>query len=208
MRSFLPFAALLGVALLLGCQDVGTGPDGLVPQFDKPVPGSSHEHGGGGDDDQGTFAVTFSQDVIGDGVLLGPHGGKNGLQQEHNVPVDLPLSLSFQDKVIGNGATCFGTQDIASGMQVSQVTPSNTEDAVIRFFFDAKGTDGTDVNYGLTVLGKFQSGAPWPPTTATTGSNTITGKTFVLAHSNGPGNKVACTGEGKIGFSLTVTRTS
>ena len=35
MRRFLPFAALLGVALVLGCQDVGTGPDGLVPQFDK-----------------------------------------------------------------------------------------------------------------------------------------------------------------------------
>ena len=35
MRRFLPFAALVGVALVLGCQDVGTGPDGLVPQFDK-----------------------------------------------------------------------------------------------------------------------------------------------------------------------------
>ena len=35
MRPFLPFTALLGVALVLGCQDVGTGPDGLVPQFDK-----------------------------------------------------------------------------------------------------------------------------------------------------------------------------
>ena len=35
MRRFFPFAALLGVALVLGCQDVGTGPDGLVPQFAK-----------------------------------------------------------------------------------------------------------------------------------------------------------------------------
>ena len=33
MRRFLPLAALVGVALVLGCQDVGTGPDGLVPQF-------------------------------------------------------------------------------------------------------------------------------------------------------------------------------
>ena len=30
MRRFFPFAALLGVALVLGCQDVGTGPDGLL----------------------------------------------------------------------------------------------------------------------------------------------------------------------------------
>ena len=34
MRRFLPFAALLGVALVLGCQDLApVGPDGLVPQF-------------------------------------------------------------------------------------------------------------------------------------------------------------------------------
>ncbi len=39
MRRFLPFAALLGVALVLGCQDVGTGPVGPDgPQF----------HGGAG----------------------------------------------------------------------------------------------------------------------------------------------------------------
>ncbi len=31
MRRFLPFAALLGVALVLGCQDVGTAP--TAPQF-------------------------------------------------------------------------------------------------------------------------------------------------------------------------------
>ena len=45
MRRFLPLAALLGVALVLGCQDLGSGgvgPHG--PQFDKrstgpcPVP--------------------------------------------------------------------------------------------------------------------------------------------------------------------------
>ena len=53
MRPFFPFAALLGVALVLGCQDVGTGPDGLVPQFDKAVedndnctpPRDGHCHG-------------------------------------------------------------------------------------------------------------------------------------------------------------------
>ena len=36
MRSFLPFATLLGTAFLLGCQDVGSGPVGPDgPQFDK-----------------------------------------------------------------------------------------------------------------------------------------------------------------------------
>ena len=71
MRRFLPFAALLGVAILLGCQDIGTGPDGLVPQFNKPssiseidcialgkVFENGHCHGGGGGDpvvDPGTL---------------------------------------------------------------------------------------------------------------------------------------------------------
>ncbi len=48
MRSFLPFAALLGVALVLGCQDVGTGvvaSEGLVPQFHH---GKGHDDRGGG----------------------------------------------------------------------------------------------------------------------------------------------------------------
>ena len=38
MRRFFPFAALLGVVLVLGCQDLGTGAveaDGLEPQFAK-----------------------------------------------------------------------------------------------------------------------------------------------------------------------------
>ena len=38
MRRFLPLAALLGVAFVLGCQDQGSGvvgPDGLSPQFAK-----------------------------------------------------------------------------------------------------------------------------------------------------------------------------
>jgi len=93
-------------------------------------------------------------------------------------------------------------------MQVSQETPSNTDDAIIRFFFDAKGTKGnTNVKYVLTVLAEFGEG-DWPPAPADV--ITITGTSFVLAHVNGPGKKVACTGEGnlvddKFDFRLTVT---
>ena len=47
MRRFFPFAALLGVALVLGCQDLGTGPDGLVPQFTHKD-GAEHGKGKGG----------------------------------------------------------------------------------------------------------------------------------------------------------------
>ena len=77
MRSSLPFAALLGVALFLGCQDVGTGPDGLVPQFDKKdnTPGrcqgedpvNGHCHGGDAGDpvvDPGTLFISGSFDCL------------------------------------------------------------------------------------------------------------------------------------------------
>ena len=37
MRRFLPFAALLGVAFVLGCQDLGTGPVGLTHHLEEPL---------------------------------------------------------------------------------------------------------------------------------------------------------------------------
>ncbi len=56
MRRFLPFAALLGVALLLGCQEQGSGPvepDVLAlpfePQSDMPDPKAPCDLGGGRD---------------------------------------------------------------------------------------------------------------------------------------------------------------
>ena len=54
MRRFLPFAALLGVAFVLGCQDVGTGvvaSDGSGPQFAKKCdsPPCEKDDGGGKD---------------------------------------------------------------------------------------------------------------------------------------------------------------
>jgi len=60
MRRFLPLAALLGVALVLGCQDLGSGPvgpDGLLPQFHH---GKGSHAGGGSDGDAGRGrCVTF-----------------------------------------------------------------------------------------------------------------------------------------------------
>ena len=85
MRRFLPFAALLGVALVLGCQDVGTGPDGLVPQFkkDKGCPDSGHPSCGKDDKvtEDAAYTVTNSGDIttnpssIMNGTAAGPKGG-------------------------------------------------------------------------------------------------------------------------------------
>ena len=61
MRRFFPFAALLGVAFVLGCQDVGTGvvaSDGAGPQFAKGgEPGKPG--GGGGSGGGGNLATTL-----------------------------------------------------------------------------------------------------------------------------------------------------
>ena len=90
MRRFFPFAALLGVAFVLGCQDLGTGPVepyGLGPQFaKKKCKDTDHPPPCGKDDKEptvdGTFTATFPsvvnaiEDVTGGGVLFGPQGGK------------------------------------------------------------------------------------------------------------------------------------
>ena len=77
MRRFLPFAALVGVALVLACQDVGTGPvgpDGLESQFHHS---EGHDKGGGDGGPGGGpgggkilgFA-TFTGDIVADDPTL------------------------------------------------------------------------------------------------------------------------------------------
>ena len=90
MRRFLPFAALLGVAFVLGCQDVGTGvvaADGPGPQFAKKnCKDTNHPPPCGKDDgdpppppEDATFTATFTLDVTGvAGPLFGPQGGVSG----------------------------------------------------------------------------------------------------------------------------------
>ena len=78
MRRFLPFAALIGVALVLGCQDVGSGPvgpDGLVPQFDKGgTPGAVAECPGGVDRDDKGHCHGDEDDGGGDGPKVKGQG--------------------------------------------------------------------------------------------------------------------------------------
>lgn len=163
------------------------GLDGVEPQFARKSCDEDSKQGScKGDDETGdaTFEVTLLHDVTGSGgPLLGSNGGKNNLQTAFGEFVDIEFTPDFSLKE-GDLETCFGSGPFEAITMVSQVTPSNTEDAVIRFFFDAKGTDATDatdgttVNYVLTVLGKFEIGEeqeeppPWPPTTGN--SNTIT----------------------------------
>lgn len=68
MRLSLPFAALVTVAFLLGCQEQGSspvGPDDLEPQFAKGGNGKPDKPGGGGKDEP----TWTSADVVAHGGL-------------------------------------------------------------------------------------------------------------------------------------------
>ena len=97
MRRFLPFAALLGVALVLSCQEQGpVGPDGLVPQFAKPGCGTAATHPSckPPDDDETEvprYAIILSDDL--GGVIV-----TSGFQ------MDITAILAFQSVVTCGGA--------------------------------------------------------------------------------------------------------
>ena len=99
MRSFLPFAALFGVAFVLGCQDVGTGPDALVPQFDKPTSNCKNPDSAGHchEDDAvpQLFTVTVTsgpEHISGSGTTTAVGGGGIIVNS-----MDLTLSKDFFD---------------------------------------------------------------------------------------------------------------
>ena len=67
MRPFLPFATLLGVAFLLGCQEQGSepvGPEGLGPEFHHKDDHSKGGGGGGGKVEATIVSVTVAGGMI------------------------------------------------------------------------------------------------------------------------------------------------
>ncbi len=117
MRRFLSFAALLGVALVLGCQDLGSGPvgpDGLEPQFAKKDCTAEPTHPGCKDDDGGgeggdpsytvTHDVSFlTTDPIRDGR---PSLGKEGTSVSIGDALDrktIVLSEDLVNQLSGSG---------------------------------------------------------------------------------------------------------
>ena len=78
--------------------------------------------------------------------------------------------------------------------------------AQIQFVFDAKGTDGSTVNYNLQLFGTIDEADNWAP--AVGDPNKVDGGTFTIGHLSGPGSKVACTSAGSLDFSLEVENTT
>jgi len=130
MRRFLPFAARRGVALVLGCQDLGpVGPDGLVPQFDKkditsercegkvdPVNGHCHGDGGGVEPEPGELFKSEGGEGVGytcDGganiTTSGPFGKVNFNQPRDHSHIHANVQLRGVEEGV---YAIFGNQEI------------------------------------------------------------------------------------------------
>ena len=179
MRRFLPFAALIGVALVLGCQDVGTGPVGPDrPQFDKPTP--NHDHG---DDGDLLFDVTLTGNVSSFGTVT----TDNGLLLKN-----ITLNLSFFN--VKKLSCALGDE---TGDLTLQEGDSGNGHAFLLFHF-RHNVDNNDIRHSLEMDAIIQSTTGWPPTepsTMTEGpANDGNGHWIVKA--SGRNHQDGCTGEG------------
>ena len=210
--------ALLSTVFLLGCQDMGSGPLGPEgPQFDKPSESScpvardkGHCHVDDGPTEDATYTATFAGDVKSLGInengtfTPGPIRLHAKLSTGVHVLAVLDLSFFRDNEDVLDGAKCFadGAFTLNDGTSVANATgpmgfdvkKNDPNNVWMLFGFNALGTDGTVVNYGLFLFGVITKGNLPPAETDET--TTITWKTFDMHHSNGPGKKVACEGTG------------
>ena len=228
MRRFFAFAALLGVALVLGCQDVGTGPAGSDgPQFHVDLDKHPEGHGGGGDGDGGGgdnpgspfYEYTFTKgpltmDLVPAGArptVGNSQAGEIVLRAHfHDEMEKLNLSAALVDQF--GARTCFGGVGGVGGDDVQFVTFSgvlrptkkNKNDVKARFFLGSKNLDGDSIVYLLDLEGDGENatggaGDLFPPEDGETMTVTFD-HAFLFAQS--PGEKNACTGEYSVeGFS-------
>ena len=196
MRRFLPFAALLGVALVLGCQDLApVGPDGLEPQFDKPTfncedPNpAGHCHEDDAVPQRFTVTVTDATDISGSGVTTPVSGGE--------IIVD-PFTLNFPT---------FFTSKLTCGNGDIGTTKTG-------FLFITAGQDHThlffsflhnDAKHSLALLGDKPN--TWPPDPGN--DVTLTAKNGEWEVSTkGKNHRNGCTGEGGDGIGDPITWTT
>ena len=152
MRRFLPFAALLGVAFVLGCQDVGTGvvaSDGPGPQFAvdceaNPDHKKCNGGGGGGGKD------------IPVGVTVG--GGMTAQQQPMQLAEDdsrLRLASDEPDFVLANNLTNTSLEGIEECVQTGRGAPNNEwADSLFAELVQPPAERGLFVRIDKTALGR------------------------------------------------------
>ena len=215
--------AFLSAVFILGCQDQGSGPvgpDGLVPQFDKPTGNCAmpdpkgHCHGGEEPPpppEDATFTATFTgPDVTGvANPLFGPHGGKKLLSgggvNQPPIPLAFNAFLQTANGYTGpEGAKCFPEDDYGGSLGIFQNTPGSDE-AIIHYNFTGKDkvNGETDIVYALLLRGVLVPAKWVPATTADEDMATINGGTFEIAPEHGPG-AISCKGTGDVDFTVEV----
>ena len=207
MRRFLPFAALVGVALVLGCQDVGTGvvaSDGAGPQFNMPgsisegacalLPGKVFKNDHCHDGEEPTVGTMFDIDVtsgpghVSFSGLTDPKRGGEIIVDED----DLTLST------VGAGAFFGGLTGLNCPLGASQTASlwiAPGDDHVHLFFVFEYGPPQAPAEYMLELLGDRPGN--WPPTAP---NNDVTigplnGGEWSVS-SKGKNHRDACTGSG------------
>ena len=196
MRPFLPFATLLGVAFLLGCQEQASspvGPESLGVQLDKKTgdPPMHGDHGGGENGDD-----TFTVEVFFEGTSAGSFpnavakGGDSrpGLELGKNNLMTLNIDLVDTDGVCD---TDFGSETGQFAISVARIPKSspNLTFVTANFFnFEVGGVD-----YGLSFApdgdGEIEFPDNWLPANSDE-SNSVTHDEDVLelGQKNGPCN--------------------
>ena len=213
MRRFLPFAALFGVALVLGCQDVGTGvvaSDGPGPQFDKPGK---------------------SGDKCPDPSVLVRDGKGHCHEEEPTPPGGDPAPTVTITGDAMNPAVSAAAQDVSGpgllaqgilvdlsgfpicnlGMQTGQLFMPQGDDHV-HFSFQFMHTetgDGVPSQHTLSMLGVLVDGDVLPPLSGTSADIVQkAGEPWAIT-SKGKNHKNGCKGEGAtVNFTVTFAQPS
>ena len=177
-----------------------------------------HEKGGGNDTgggDTATFVITVSGDLGGN--VTAATGNFNGKESgvQNNPPEGEILALSVTGFLVRNGGTewnkCFGDGPFADAIVAVSADKNDPGFGSAAFWFTAKDKDGiTDIWYNLWathVAIDPPDGAVWPYWLPDVGQTVIVatkaGEPWNLKHANGPGRKVACTGDGTTGEGAT-----
>ena len=178
-------------------------------------------HGGGGGPVEDNETATFTFDVSGDldGNVTFTRTNINRKESSiHNVPPDGEFLELNMTGFLGNvGALpgwneCFAGGSFSGALQIL-ADRNNPGTGSIDIWFTALGTDGTSgVDYRLSISAQIEDTGNWPYwLPADVGdSATVTGGSWEMRHGNGPGKKIACTGEGTtqtLDFTILVTRT-
>ena len=123
----------------------------------------------------------------------------------------------FRDKVIASGGVTGWGDCLAggtfSGILEIRADKNDPGTGSTGFWFTAKGADGvTDVQHHLAMTAQIANTSNWPYwiPAAVSDTATVTGGSWEMVHNNGPGRKIACTGEWTtetLDFTILVTRT-